>query len=93
MKNVTTFASGEDLIIGQLNDQLIACTKVDLSLDYRLPQNFVRNFTKILVTKSDFGVLATFFYKTGDGLHMTTMKTEFEDVYGKNYGQDCSNLF
>lgn len=92
VKNVAAFASGENLIIGQINNQLIACTNVTLAVDYKIPQNYVKEFAKILVSKSDLGVLVTFFYKSADGLHITTMKTEFEDVYGKSLWSNLSNL-
>lgn len=83
MKNVVTFVAGENLIIGQVNDQVFGYANVKLLAEYKIFQNFVNNFTKIVVTKSNERVYVTFFYKISDDLHMTTMITEFQDVNGK----------
>lgn len=82
MKNVVTFAAGENLLIGHVNDQVFAYANVKLLPEYKISQNFVNNFTTIVVTKSNERVYVTFFYKNADGLHMTTMNTEFEVVQG-----------
>lgn len=78
-----TLTSGENLIIGQVNDQLLAFTNLKLLSQYEITRNFVKDITKIVVTKRNDRVYVTFFYTSSDGLHMTTVMTEFEDVSGK----------
>lgn len=82
MKDVTTFAAGENLIIGQVSDQILAYGNVKLLAEYTVAKNVTHEFTKIVITTSKQQVFVTFFYKSADDLHMKTMSTEFEDVYG-----------
>ncbi|KAJ6641891.1 hypothetical protein Bhyg_06836 [Pseudolycoriella hygida] len=77
--NVITFAAGANLIIGQMNDQLLAYANVKLQFEYQI-SNFSTNFTKIVIKKSDEGIFVTFFYQSFNDLYMTTMRTEFEYV-------------
>lgn len=75
---------GENLIIGQANDQLVAYTDAKLSPAYEI-SNLAKNFSEIVVTKSNERVFVTFFYKSSDDLRMTTIETELEDVHGMDF--------
>lgn len=84
LKNVTAMASGDNLVIGQFNNDLLASTNVKFSPTYAVSRNFSTKVIKFVVTETDQQVYVTFFYKTSDdGLLMTTMRGELEDVDGK----------
>ncbi|XP_037045485.1 uncharacterized protein LOC119080959 isoform X2 [Bradysia coprophila] len=81
LKNVTAFASGQNLVIGQINNELLAFTNVSLSPAYAISTNFSKDVIKIAVTDANQEVYVTCFYKSSDdALLMTTMKSELEDV-------------
>lgn len=81
LKNVTAFASGQNLVIGQIKNELLASTNVKLSPTYAISTNFSRSVNKIVVTNANRQLYVTCFHKNSDGeLHMTTMRSELEDV-------------
>lgn len=85
MNNTKKLASGENLIVGQVNDQLVAFTNAKLSRSYTIfsSSNYSTNLSDIFVTTSSGRVHLTFVYKNENQLRMVVMVAEFEDVEGK----------
>lgn len=83
LKNVTAFASGENLVIAQINNELLASTNVKLSPSYAISRNFSKNIIRFVVTGSSDQYVTCFYKSSDSGLRMTTMRSELEEVHGK----------